>query len=344
MNRLLLAFAASAVLLVGFVLVFGPVDLALAIARTDPVVFSMGLVLVVVALVCWSEAMRPMLADAGGSVSARRTFVAFATSMTGRQLIPLGAIGGPALTAYAIDRESELSYDQTLAVVTVAEFLSTIASLSLAAAGLIVVAATGRVESRLRLFAVALLAFAALFLALAVTLWYRRRTVERLVLGALRFLELTVGARWDRLADAVDPSRAAASLQRFYDTIDLVAANRSSLTVSFTYHQLGWICMALPLYTSALALDADVSLALVAFVVPASLLVDILPLPGGLGGIEFVMAGMLTGLAGIDAVLAGAIVVLYRLCSYWFVIAVGGAAAVVGTVSVRDIVTHARGQ
>lgn len=342
MDRSLLAFGASALLLVGFVVLLGPVALARQLTRTDPVIFGMGLVLVVLSLVCWSEALRPLLADASGPVSARRTFVAYAASMAGRQLVPAGAVTGPALTAFALDRESRLTYDETLAVVTVVEFLSTVASLGLAGMGVAVVAATGTVATPLRLLSAVLLGFAGLFLALGVVVWYRRRTVEWLVVGALRLVRATVGVRWPRLTRAVEPSRGAAHLQRFYGAIDAVAAHPRSLAVSFGYLLVGWLCMAIPLYTSALALDVSVSLALVAFVVPASLLVDVLPLPGGLGGIELALAGLLTTLAGVSAAAAGAVVVLYRLCSYWFLLVLGPLVAISGSVSVSELVAETR--
>jgi hypothetical protein len=34
------------------------------------------------------------------------------------------------------------------------------------------------------------------------------------------------------------------------------------------------------------------------------------------------------------------VVVLYRLCSFWFVVAAGGVAAAFGSVSVRDLVAE----
>lgn len=338
LRRSLLAVGASVVLLAVFLLALGPGSLAAHLAATDPAWLGLGLGLVVVSLACWSEGLRPLLADAGGPVSARRTALAFSASMCGRQLVPVGAVGGPALTAYAVDRESALDYEETLAVVTVAEFLSTVASLTLAAIGVLLVAATGTVDSTLRLFATVLLGVAGLLAALAGTVWYRRRTVEGTVLGVVRLLRLGLGRISSRLAAPFARDRAAEGLHRFYATVDRVAAHPRTLAVSLVYHQLGWVCMALPLSACGLALGVRLPVALVFFAVPASLLVDVLPLPGGLGGIEFALSGLLIALAGVDLAMAGAIVVLYRLCSYWFVVAIGGAAAVYSAVSVRELV------
>jgi uncharacterized protein (TIRG00374 family) len=84
----------------------------------------------------------------------------------------------------------------------------------------------------------------------------------------------------------------------------------------------------LPLYTSGLALGVDIPLALVVLLVLLGHLVAALPLPGGLGGVEIVLAGLLTALVGVEAAVAAGVVLLYRLASYWFLILVGVAAAV----------------
>lgn len=336
MRRTGLTVAASVLLLLAFVFFVGPARLLNRLAGTDPGWFAAGLLLVALSLACWSQALRPLLAAAGGPVSARRTAVAFSASMCGRQLVPVGAVGGPAITAYAVDRESALSFDETLAVVTVAEFISTIASLALAAAGAGYLATTGSVDPHLRAFAAVSLAFAGGFAALAIAFWYWRGAVERAVLGAAWVARRVTGVVSPRVATGFSGERASRALGRYYGTLETVVDDPRSLVVSYLYHQLGWLCMAVALATSALALDVTLPLGVVLFVVPASLLVDVLPLPGGLGGIEFVLAGMLAVLAGLDLGVAAAVTLLYRVCSYWFVIALGGLAALYASVPVAD--------
>lgn len=71
-----------------------------------------------------------------------------------------------------------------------------------------------------------------------------------------------------------------------------------------------------------------VSLALVLLFVPTSDLVDLLPLPGGLGGVEMFMATLIAAPIGTGLALAAGVVLLYRLHSYWFLILVGAVASV----------------
>lgn len=94
--------------------------------------------------------------------------------------------------------------------------------------------------------------------------------------------------------------------------------------VSLALSVVGWVLFALPLYTSALALHDTIPLAVALFVVPASGLATVIPLPGGLGGVEILLTGLVASMTGIDASAAEMIALLYRLCAYWFVIVLGG--------------------
>lgn len=192
-----------------------------------------------VSMACWSEGVRPLLRTAVGPVSAGDAGIAYTASLFGRQVLPVGAGAGPVITAFAIDRESALSYDETLAVVTVAEFVSTVASLALAAAGLLWLAWTGSFDADLWLVAALLLGFAGLLAAAATFVWYRRSAVCR--------------------------------------------GNERAVFHSYLYHQFGWVFVAIPLSVSAVALGVPLPFGLVCFVVPTSLTVEVLPLPGGSG-------------------------------------------------------------
>jgi len=88
---------------------------------------------------------------------------------------------------------------------------------------------------------------------------------------------------------------------------------------------------------SLLAFAASMLL-LVVFLVPASHLVAVLPLPGGLGGVELVLAGVLAVVLGIDVILAATVTLLYRLWAYWFVLLAGAVASLYAATPVRSLV------
>ena len=326
MRRVLLAFALSIALLAAFVTVIGPATLTAQLARTNLPVFALGLLSTAGAVVVWSEGLRPLLAESGVAAPRWPITVAYAAAMLGRQVLPMGAVGGPAVTAYTVDREVELGYDETLAVVAVAEFLSTLASLTMAAVGVLFLLGELSATPQLRALVYGTAVFAVVLVGLGVVFLTERDLVGRALRAGTWALRATVGRVSTRMARGLAPPKTDAALGRFYATVDAVGANRRALAAAFGLHLAGWVLAAVPLYTSALALDASVSLPLVFLLVPTSGLVDILPLPGGLGGIEMVLATLLAAGTGMALALAAAVVVLYRLCSYWFLILLGAVA------------------
>jgi len=71
--------------------------------------------------------------------------------------------------------------------------------------------------------------------------------------------------------------------------------------------------------------------------VPAGGLASLLPTPGGLGGAEVGTAGAAVLLTGASVELAAAGVLLFRIATYWFVVAVGGAASLYLSVGAFDL-------
>lgn len=159
----------------------------------------------------------------------------------------------------------------------------------------------------------------------AVLLVYRRSAVRFAALGVARFLRGTLGRLSRRVEAGLAPDRIDASVTRYFETLDAAAADRRSLLVAAALALVGWTLFAVPLYTSAIAVGAPLSFGLVLFVVPAGGLATVVPLPGGVGGVEFAVAGMLVALTPIEPAVAGAMVVLYRVCVYWFVVLIGAA-------------------
>lgn len=341
MRRAVFGFAIALPVLVGFLFIFDASVFVRQLSGADPGVFSLGLLAVCLALVCWSEATRRLFAVAGATISVRAGFAAYCTGMFGKQILPMGNAGGPAIVAFVYERDASLGYNKTLAIVTIAEFLSLIASLILAVFGVAYLLVFIPGVPELRIIQLGVLSVAGGFLVLVVVFFYRRAIVERAVLVAARLLGRTVGRFSLRVEAMLAPDRVRDGLRRYYETVDVIIANRRSVLVAYVLAMAGWLLFVVPLYTSALALGIQLPVALVLFVVPISGLATIVPLPGGLGGVEVVLAGMLFALTGIELATVAAIVVLYRLCAYWFMVLIGGVTSVYTVTSIRELVSEA---
>jgi hypothetical protein len=337
MKRLLVSGVAAVALLAGFVVLLDPAQLAAQLAGAHLPTLALGLLAVVAAMGCWSEASRLLFGSFGADVSRVRVFLAYGTGAFGKQVLPMGNAGGPAVMAYAFEREVDLGYSRSLAVIAVAEFLSLLASILLALVGIGVLLGLGTTGGGIRLLGVGVLLAAGALVALGVVVWSQRTAVTAALTALARRLHGPVGRVSPRLAARLDPGRVGGGLDRYYATFDEVVADRRTLAVAFLLTQVGWLCFALPLYTGALALGVDLPFALALFLVPAVGVATVVPLPGGLGGIELALAGLLTGLAGLELAVAGAVVVCFRLCSFWFFTLVGGVAASLSAVPVGDL-------
>lgn len=317
-TRAVVGFALAAVLGALFVGWVGPHALLAELGRADLEVFALGLLAAAAALLAWSEML-------GRLLGVRRGYrLAYLAGDFGKQVLPMGHASGPALMAYAVSRTLGMEYERGLAVVTVSEALHLTASLGVAAAGLAVLATTGQagLAPVAAIVSAALLAVATVF----ALVWFRRETIEGGAQAAARVLQGRFGVLDGRLGAALTPAAVAARLERYYATLSSVTAGDSVATAALLA-VAGWCCYVAPLYTSALALGHTLPVGLVLLAVPLAGLATWLPVPGGIGGVEAALAGLLVAFGGFDLGAAAAVAVLYRLCAYWFVVLVEGAAA-----------------
>ncbi len=339
MRRILTGFAVAVGAFGAFLLVFDPRAMWDALRGVDPAPFALGLLAVLLAVVCWAESMRRVLLAAGGTASPGRLFTAYSAGMFAKQVLPMGNAGGPAIMAYAVERETDLDFKRSLAVVTVGDFLGLLSTLVLALVGVAYVVLTVPQNRLIQAVQVGIAVFAVFLLSMAILLLYRRDVLRWVALGVARLLRDTVGQVFQRVEHALHPERVEANLDRYFETVDEATADPGSLLPAAGLALAGWTLFAVPLYTAAMAVDVPISFGLVLFVVPAGGLATLVPLPGGIGGVEFAVAGMVVALTGLDLAVAGAIVILYRLCVYWFLVLIGVASLVYTATSVSTFTT-----
>lgn len=335
MNRSGAGFVVAGAVLMAFLLLVDAPTVWRQVAGVDILPFALGFPLVFLALICWSEAYRWLFRAADADLPPGRAFTAYGTGMFTKQVLPLGHVGGPAIVAYAYDRAVPLDYDESIAVVTVGEAVTLVGSVSLALVGVAKLFTGTQAVAERRLLAAAAVLAAGALLTLLYVIHYRRRAVGLAVHGLARLCRLTLGRLSARVAHATAPQRVGGALVRYYHTLDTVAGDRRALSIATGFVLLGWICFAVPLYAAAVAIGVTFPLVAALFLVPASGIATMVPLPGGLGGYEVVLTGAIVALVGAEAAAAAAVVLLYRLCSYWFLLLVGGLATAHASTATR---------
>lgn len=329
----LVAVAVVVVLVVGFD--WQAVGAHLLRATVAPL--AAGVVAVLVWLGCLAEAHRLLLERAGGTFTRGRSLAIYGAGTFARLVLPVGYASSVVVLAAAFDRESPLSYEQTLASVTIAEAVSVIASAAVAIGGLAVLVAAGPSTPLLRRLGASVLGVLVVVGLLVAVLWARRRHVERLVPVVATRVEAAVDRLSARFELEVSPDWFEAVLERYVRTFTTVSSHERTVVAALALSLVGWVVLALALVSSGVALGHSLPIGVALFGIAIAGYTSVLPIPGGLGGYELALAGILHAIGGVDGPTAMAVTLLFRLCSFWVPVAVGGVASAYVTATARHV-------
>ncbi|MFB6117435.1 YbhN family protein [Halosegnis sp.] len=320
--RTLAGFAVAVVVLALVAAGIGLGELRRALAGADLRWLAVGCLSTATCLALWGKAWQIVLRVTGVEVPYRRLVITYFAATFANYATPLGQAGGEPFIAYVLSRDTDASYEESLASVVTADLLNLLPFFSFSAVGLSVLLARSSLPGAATGLARGLLAMA-VGVPLLVAVGWRFR--ERLRAGILRLV-----APITRVTDRVETASVADRIDELYAAFGRIAADRRALIEAVAFAYLGWVFFALPLYFAGLTLGVGaIDPLLVLFVVPASTLAGLTPSPGGLGGVEVALVALLVALAPVSAATALALALVYRAASYWFALIVGGVAAVV---------------
>jgi uncharacterized protein (TIRG00374 family) len=323
--RRLVVAAVVILLLVGFLLAVGPRRVLADLAGAEPRWLAAGAGATLLALALWSEAQRALFRAAGAPVPPGRFLVAYLSGNFAKLTLPGGRLGGPAVMAYALGRETDLDYERDLAAATAGKLVGFPAAVVAATAALLTVATPGTAaEARLLLPALTLAVAAVLGVGAVVAV--RPHPATRLVHGFAGAGRATVGRLSDRVAAVLARERVDRALAGLGGAFREMGRDRPALALAFALTTAGWGAAALALSATLVALGHPAVPALALLAVPLSSLGNAVPLPGGAGGVDLALGTVLVAALGLDVAAAGAVVLAYRLVSDGFVVALGGLA------------------
>lgn len=311
------------------------------VAGADPTLLAIGILASLLGLACWSETARHLLPPDAGPVGRPRGFLVYATGAVVRNVVPVGYASSIAVLAYVYGREGSLSLHRSLAAVSVAELLVSAASTAVAVVGVLLLLAVRPVTPLLGWLAAGVAVLAVGGTLTGTVVWYRRGSVRRAVHG----VAASVAGGVNRVTPGDDgrlsPGAVEASIQGYARALSTVSGRRRAVAVGLAYALVGWLALVGAMYASGLAVGYRVPIAVALLVVPLGGYATVLPVPGGLGGYELGVAGVIHLLGGVDLPTALAVTLLFRVCSYWSVIAVGAAASTLLSIDVRRLATTA---
>lgn len=302
--------------------------IAAAIAAAEPSAVGALLAFTLVWFCAWSLSLFVALRSLGVSVSAPRTALVYASATFFNGLTPFAQLGGEALTAAVLARSTDVAYETGLSAVAASDAINLVPSVLLAGTGLGLLAASDSLPPGFRLAAVVLLGVVVAVGAVAAFAWSVRRSVARLfVRGSVAALRAADRAR--RRVTTVDPAAVGARVDRFVAGFEHLLADRRRLATCLALSVVGWAGLAFALRASLAAVGHPVPFRVVAFVLPVAMVAAVVPLPGGAGGVEAALVGLLVVVDGAPAATAAAAVILYRGATFWLPLLVGGGVTVV---------------
>ncbi|MFC4437414.1 MULTISPECIES: lysylphosphatidylglycerol synthase transmembrane domain-containing protein [Natrialbaceae] len=326
-RRIAVGFTFAVFLLVVLISVVGSQDLLAELSRADYRLLTFGVLSGLLALTFRGLVWEQFLSLIDEGLSRGQIAGLFLTAMFVKYVTPYGQIATEPFVAYLVSRDEEMAYEDGLASVLSADLLNYAPyyTFGFAALGLIV-ADDALGDGLINQF----VAFGVLFLVIAtvVVLVVRQpELVYSLVVGVANVVRRLIGRFTTRFDDRLAAESVRSRLEGFYATVGTITADRRTVVVAAAYAHLGMAFLMLPVYVGAASLGYQLPLSVVALAVAFGKLGSAVPAPGGTGGVEAMVTAVLTTLGGLSPAAALTVALIYRACTYWLTIGVGGAAA-----------------
>ena len=309
------------------------------LAATDPRVAAAALGVAALWLVVWGLSLYVALRTLRVAVTPQRAVLVYASATFLNGLTPFAQVGGEALSAAVISRSTDATYETGLAAVTSVDLVNLVPSPLIALVGLVSLVAAGEPIPELRLAATTVLGVSMAAAVAGILAWRFRTDVGRSV-ARVGVRAVAAANRLTGRVMPVDVARLTGRIESFLDGVGRVFGHRRRLLVCLGLSTVGWGCLLAAFWLSVRAVGHPVPIDLVAVVLPVGMLAIAVPLPGGVGGIEAALVGLLVAVGEVPVAGATAGVVLYRGVTYWAPLLFGGAVTAALTVEARVRTRH----
>ncbi len=332
-----LGFGAAILVVAALFYVVGVDSLVRELSHADPLLVAAVVVVILAWLTAWSLALRTVLEVLGVEMTPWSAFLVFSGATFSNDVTPFGQAGGEPVAALLISRVTDANYETGLAAIASVDTLNFVPSITLALFGVGYFATETTLGRRLEFAAIVVVSLAIVVPALIYVGWRRRYELEHRVVNGLAPLIRWIMSVLPRLTPPTVESLER-RISGFFAAIERIATNRRGLATALAFSALGWFFQMVGLWLAFQAIGMSVKLSIILFIVPIGAIAGVTPLPGGAGGIEWVLATLLALAIGPSVTLetATAAVVIYRGAVYWVPIIIGGSVMSVLTVRERS--------
>lgn len=325
--RVIAGFAIGILALGMFIVFVGWDDVLAAAGETDPTIYALAFASTVLALACRATVWVYLLKVLDHELSAPTVGSMYVSAKFFKYISPYGQVSAPPGIAWFVGAFTDADYERNLAAILSADMLTYTPYYSFGGIALLVTLLGAAALPNVEFY---LAAAAVIVVVVVVVLWtllFRRGVTERLVIAVLTPIGRLLGRLGISVGKEFDPPALRERIHGFYGTIDELLETPRRLLIGVVFGHLGWVFLMLPLLVVAQAMGIELGLTMAILVVALSKIGFLVPLPGGIAGVEFTIAGLLVILAGISTSDAVAVAILYRFSTFWFTVLIGGITA-----------------
>ena len=257
----------------------------------------------------------------------RRIQLGYLSGTFGKQVLPFGNAGGSAILAYVIAEDLNRRFRDIFAAVTASELLVFVGSVGVAMVGLVSILLSPYAGLPKPLILTVLTVTVLVLAVGGALLAYRIHVVGTVVERVAWLLRVTIGRISARVHRSLAPDRVRSGTDSFLTAFGTATGETRRLVVAATVAVLGWLAFSLALYVGLLAVGAPIPLGFALFLTPAAGVVTLLPTPGGLGSTEVGLTAAIAVVVTSPPAVVAAGVIVFRLVTYWLVVATGGLAS-----------------
>lgn len=318
-----LGFLVAFGILFALVYVVGIDDVLTAMAATDPVVLPPLAAIVLAWIGAWSGSLYLTSRVFDVELPVTDAFLVYAHMMFLDNVIPFSSLSADPFAALAVSRATGADYETGLATVITVDFLNFLPAPVFGLAGLVYLMATGPFDETIGTLAISLTILLVGLSGIGYLGWRYRTRLASIASTAVVTVLRSVSSIVPRIS-APSETGVDRKIESIVTDLETMAADRRSLLVVCALSTTGWGLLAATFWLSMYAIGHVIPVSLAFFLVSLVTVVELFPLPGGLGSAESLFVVLLVALSGVPPAIATAGVLVHRGLTYWFPVVLGG--------------------
>ncbi len=233
-------------------------------------------------------------------------------------ITPLGQAGGEPAMAYILEKNSEASYEKSLASIFSADIMNALPVVTFTLGGGIYLALLGGLNQAVLQGVYAALVAAVLGGTIVYLFWFKSGTLEKIILKVLYWIPGKAGCG-DTIVQKIEDK-----MDRVEESFEEIGRDPRYLVQTSMFSHLSFLFQVFNFYFIMISMGYTPDITPIYFVVVLSGLANFSPTPGGSGTYEAAMAGLITVFfTGINFAIGLTVAILFRLTTYWPGILIG---------------------